>query len=63
MKLIGAGKFKNEPDKIDKSLKYVLGLGTVDIIIVGFELPEQIDNYIRPGFAKFLNQVSPFMSV
>jgi len=46
MKLIGAGKFKNEDDKIHRSLKYVLGLGTVDMIIVGFELPEQIDNYI-----------------
>ena len=46
MKLIGAGKFKNETEKIDESLKYVLGLGTVDMIIVGFELPEQIDNYI-----------------
>jgi aryl-alcohol dehydrogenase-like predicted oxidoreductase len=46
MKLIGNGKFRNDPDKIDASLKYVLGLGTVDMIIVGFELPEQIDNYI-----------------
>jgi aryl-alcohol dehydrogenase-like predicted oxidoreductase len=46
MKLIGAGKFKNASEKIDESLKYVLGLGTVDLIIVGFELPEQIDNYI-----------------
>ena len=46
MKLIGAGKFKNESEKIDASLKYVLGLGTVDMIIVGFELPEQIDNYL-----------------
>jgi len=45
MKLIGNGKFKNDPEKIDASLKYVLGLGTVDMIIVGFELPEQIDNY------------------
>jgi aryl-alcohol dehydrogenase-like predicted oxidoreductase len=46
MKLIGAGKFKNEEDKIDTSLKYVLRLGTVDMIIVGFELAGQIDNYI-----------------
>jgi len=46
MKLIGNGKFRNDSDKIDESLKYVLGLGTVDMIIVGFELPEQIDNYI-----------------
>lgn len=46
MKLIGAGKFKNDTEKIDESLKFVLGLGTVDMIIVGFEQPEQIDNYI-----------------
>ena len=46
MKLIGNGRFRNDSDKIDESLKYVLGLGTVDMIIVGFELPEQIDNYI-----------------
>jgi predicted aldo/keto reductase-like oxidoreductase len=46
MKLIGNGNFKNDPEKIDASLKYVLGLGTIDTIIVGFELPEQIDDYI-----------------
>jgi aryl-alcohol dehydrogenase-like predicted oxidoreductase len=46
MKLIGNGKFRNDPGKIDASLKYVLALETVDMIIVGFELPEQIDNYI-----------------
>jgi aryl-alcohol dehydrogenase-like predicted oxidoreductase len=55
MKLIGAGKFKNEPEKIDKSLKYVLGLGTVDLVIVGFELPEQIDNYL----ARLQNAAKP----
>jgi len=46
MKLIGNGNFKNDSDKIDASLKYVLGLGSVDMIIVGFEKPDQIDNYI-----------------
>ncbi len=46
MKLIGNGKFRNDSEKIDASLKFVLGLGTVDMLIVGFELPEQIDNYI-----------------
>jgi len=46
MKLIGNGKFRNDSDKIDESLRWVLALGTVDSIIVGFELPEQIDNYI-----------------
>lgn len=47
MKLIGNGNFRNDPEKIDSSLKYVLNLGTIDMIIVGFELPEQIDNYIE----------------
>lgn len=47
MKIIGGGKLKNESDKIDESLRFVLGLGTVDMIIIGFELPEQIDNYIE----------------
>lgn len=46
MKVVGGGKFRNEPEKIDPSLKYVLGLGTVDMIIVGFESTDQIDNYI-----------------
>lgn len=47
MKLIGNGQFRNDSEKIDSSLRYVLGLGTVDMIIVGFELPDQIDNYIE----------------
>ena len=46
MKLIGNGHFRNAPEKIDASLKFVLGLGTVDMVIVGFEKPEQIDDYI-----------------
>ena len=45
MKLIGNGKYRDDPDKIEQSLKYVLGLGTVDMMIVGFEQPEHIDNY------------------
>jgi len=31
MKLIGGGKLKNDPEKIEASLKFVLGLGTVDM--------------------------------
>jgi aryl-alcohol dehydrogenase-like predicted oxidoreductase len=46
MKLTGAGKFRYEDEKIDESLKYVIGLSTVDMIIVGFEKPEQIDSYL-----------------
>jgi aryl-alcohol dehydrogenase-like predicted oxidoreductase len=47
MKLIGGGKLKDDPQKIEESLKFVLGLGTVDMIIIGFEKPEQIDNYVE----------------
>lgn len=47
MKLIGGGSLKNDPAKVQESLKFVLGLGTVDLLIVGFEKPEQIDNYIE----------------
>jgi len=46
MKLIGNGSYKNDSEKINQALKYVIELGTVDMIIVGFEKPEQIDDYI-----------------
>ena len=45
MKLIGGDKFIEESDKIDNSLRFVLGLGSVDMIIVGFEQEAQVDNY------------------
>jgi aryl-alcohol dehydrogenase-like predicted oxidoreductase len=45
MKLIGNGSFSNDSAKVDQSIKYVLSLGTVDMVIVGFERPEQIENY------------------
>jgi predicted aldo/keto reductase-like oxidoreductase len=45
MKLIGGGRFRHDPDRIDKSIRYVLGLGTVDTMIVGFESTDQIDDY------------------
>lgn len=45
MKLIGGGKFNNDPEKIEQSLKYVLESGAVDMMIVGFEEKWQIDNY------------------
>ena len=46
MKLIGGGRLKDDNSKIDESLRFVLGLGTVDLLIIGFEKPEQIDDYI-----------------
>jgi aryl-alcohol dehydrogenase-like predicted oxidoreductase len=45
MKLVGGGTYVEESDKIDNALRFVLGLGSVDMIIVGFERVEQVDNY------------------
>ena len=46
MKLVGNGKYRNDPEKINASLEFVLNSGVTDMIIVGFEQPGQIDNYI-----------------
>ncbi|MCK5067180.1 MAG: aldo/keto reductase [Bacteroidales bacterium] len=46
MKLVGNGDLRNESEKIDQSLKFVLGLNSVDMVIVGFESEAQIDNYL-----------------
>lgn len=45
MKLVGNGKLRANSKKIDNSLRFVLGLGSVDMMIIGFETKEQIDNY------------------
>jgi aryl-alcohol dehydrogenase-like predicted oxidoreductase len=45
MKLIGGGRFRHDPERIDWSIRYVLGLGTVDTVIVGFESKDEIDDY------------------
>jgi predicted aldo/keto reductase-like oxidoreductase len=45
MKIFGEGRMK-EAERRDASLRYVLGLGSVDAFIIGFESPEQIDDTI-----------------
>lgn len=45
MKLIGEGEFRNSEEKRDHSVQYVLGLGCVDILNVGFEKTEEIDDF------------------
>ena len=45
MKLIGEGAFRDDDEKRDRSVKYVLGLGCVDILNVGFESTEEIDDF------------------
>jgi aryl-alcohol dehydrogenase-like predicted oxidoreductase len=45
MKLIGQGSFRNSDEKRDGSIRYVLGLGCVDAMVVGFEKVEEIDDF------------------
>lgn len=45
MKLIGEGRYRNDPEKRDRSIRYVLRSGCVDTMIVGFEKPEEIDDF------------------
>jgi predicted aldo/keto reductase-like oxidoreductase len=46
MKILGEGTFKTEEEQV-RSLRYVLGLGCVDAMVIGFEKPEQIDQILR----------------
>jgi len=45
MKLIGEGQFRNSDEKRDESVKFVLGLGCVNVLNVGFEKVEEIDDF------------------
>jgi aryl-alcohol dehydrogenase-like predicted oxidoreductase len=45
MKLIGEGKWRDDPDNRDKAIRYVLGLGTVDTMVVGFEKSTEVDDF------------------
>jgi aryl-alcohol dehydrogenase-like predicted oxidoreductase len=44
MKIFAQGRFRNDPAAREASIRYVLGLGTVDTLVIGFEKPEEIDN-------------------
>ena len=45
MKLIGEGQFRNSDEKRNESIRYVLSLGCVDTMVVGFEKVEEIDDF------------------
>jgi aryl-alcohol dehydrogenase-like predicted oxidoreductase len=47
MKLVGNGEYTHDSKKIDHALRFVLGLGSVDMMIVGFESAAQVDNYMN----------------
>jgi len=44
---MGEGKLRNDDEKRDESVRYVLGLGCVDILNVGFEKTDEIDDLAR----------------
>ncbi len=44
MKLIGEGKWRDDAEKRAESIRFVLGLGCVDVLNVGFENEAQIDD-------------------
>jgi aryl-alcohol dehydrogenase-like predicted oxidoreductase len=46
MKILGEGQI-NTPERKDASLRYVLGLGTVNAFIIGFQTTEQVDDILK----------------
>jgi aryl-alcohol dehydrogenase-like predicted oxidoreductase len=46
MKILGEGRI-NTPERKDASLRYVLGLGTVNAFIIGFQTTEQVDDILK----------------
>jgi predicted aldo/keto reductase-like oxidoreductase len=45
MKILGAGEFSDRDEMCNHSVKFVLGLGCVDVLNVGFESLRQIDDF------------------
>lgn len=45
MKLCANGKHRDDPERRSRSVEYVLNLGTVDAMIVGFEKEAEIDDF------------------
>ena len=45
MKLIGEGRYRNSDELRNEAVKFVLGLGCVDVLNVGFEKTTEIDDF------------------
>jgi len=45
MKIVGEGRLRNEKDRIDESVRFALGLGCIDVLNVGCENLEEIDDF------------------
>lgn len=46
MKILGEGRIK-DPERIDASLKFALGLGAVDAMVVGFQSIDEVDDLLE----------------
>jgi aryl-alcohol dehydrogenase-like predicted oxidoreductase len=44
MKIVGEGRLRNDPEKRSESVRYVLGLGCVDVLNVGCESLAEVDD-------------------
>ncbi|MCW5554747.1 MAG: aldo/keto reductase [Verrucomicrobiae bacterium] len=47
MKLVGEGRLRNDPEKRDESIRYVMGLGCVDVLNVGCESIAEVDDFTQ----------------
>ena len=45
MKIVGAGKLRNEPAQLDESIRWVLNLGCVNVLNVGCENVKEVDDF------------------
>jgi hypothetical protein len=45
MKLIGEGRLRNDDARRNESVRFVLGLGCVDVLNVGCENLEEVDDF------------------
>jgi len=45
MKIIGEGRLRNDEEKRNETARWVLGLGCVDVLNVGFQKVEEIDDF------------------
>lgn len=45
MKIIGEGRLRDDEEKRDASARFVLGLGCIDVLNIGFEKVEEIDDF------------------
>lgn len=45
MKIIGEGKLRDDDERQDASARFVLGLGCVDVLNIGFEKVEEVDDF------------------